>query len=240
MVRAGSWRWRRTGGCAPYGAPDVPVTSARRGCGCRRQVCARRDRLLPRAGPRLRPAVRPPRAVPGPPVGPRGRTTQGRGADHGNGCCGSRSRRSPSTSTRSVLTSPRAAASPRGARATPRPRCRSSACAAEAGSRPGGCCAATPGPPEGTTPSRHAPRSSSLQGDPSCGAADDAGRCRPPRNPGPPPVARRPRRRRATGSWERGSTVDHPWHRPRRPARARVRRHGGGMAPTEQKQESGR
>jgi uncharacterized protein len=39
MARARGWRWRRTGGCTPYGAVDEPVTSVRRGCGCRRQVC---------------------------------------------------------------------------------------------------------------------------------------------------------------------------------------------------------
>jgi len=39
MVRARGWWWRRTGRSAPYGAVQAPVTPARRGCGCRRQVC---------------------------------------------------------------------------------------------------------------------------------------------------------------------------------------------------------
>ena len=156
MVRARGWRWRRTGNCTPYGAAGEPLTSVRRGCGCRRQVCLIETGCcvvqVLGCGPRS--ALLAPSLV-------RGRSAQPDLARVptacGTGCCGSRSRRSPSTSTRSVLPSLRAAASHRAVRPTPRPRWRSWVCAAGVGSRPGACCAATPGPWEGTTPSRCPP-----------------------------------------------------------------------------------
>ena len=156
MVRARSWRWRRTGGCTPYGAPGEPLTSARRGCGlpapglpvetgcCLVQVlgCGPRSGLI---APSL--VRRSARAA-----GPR------KGADRVRDRL-LRVALEAITIYQHEIGPPslRAAASPRGARATPRPRWRSWACAAGAGSRPGACCAATPGPWEGTTPSRCPP-----------------------------------------------------------------------------------
>ena len=158
MVRAGGWRWRRTGNCAPYGAVAEPLTSARRGCGCRRQVCLVETGCCLVAGPRLRPAVRPPRAVTGPPVGPRSRNLQGRCGPRAGPAAAGRARGDHRLPARDrsfplpVLPLHTGLLDVRRDRAAG-----ARVCAAEAGSRPGGCCAATPGPPEGTTPSRMSP-----------------------------------------------------------------------------------